>query len=150
MKRILSVSSLFLFAFSSISYASQQRVWIFEFPHRSPCGNPNLPAGTYAIHWQTGASEVEVKISGNGHSVDLPATVAPSAVRDELLTHHEGTAEVVEGFTVKSTSFRPKNPQRPQTRFWISWRELALTAEVRFFAKRRLLPQTLGKPYLVG
>jgi Protein of unknown function (DUF2911) len=108
MKRILSVSSLFLFAFSSMTYAADSGSLRFPDPVR--IGSTNLPAGTYAIHWQPGASEVQVKISGNGQSVEVPATVAPSNVRDELLTHREGTTEVVEGFTVKSTSFTIKKP----------------------------------------
>jgi hypothetical protein len=109
MKRFLSASSLFLFAFSSMTYAASNESGSLKFPTAVRVGTTNLPAGTYAIHWQPGAGEVEVKISGNGHSVDVPATVAPSASRDELLTHREGTTEVVEGFTVKATSFTLKS-----------------------------------------
>jgi hypothetical protein len=110
MKRIVGLSSLFLFAFSSMTYAATNESGSLRFPTAVRVGTTNLPAGTYAIHWETGAAETQVKISGNGRSVDVPATVAPSAVRDELLTHRDGATEVVEGFTVKSTSFTIKNP----------------------------------------
>jgi hypothetical protein len=109
MKRILSLSSFFLFVFSAMAFGASSESGSLRFLTPVRVGSTNLPAGTYSIHWQTGASEVEVKISGNGHSVDVPATVAPSAVRDELLTHRDGATEVVEGFTVKSTSFTIKN-----------------------------------------
>jgi hypothetical protein len=100
MKRIFSLSSLFLFAFSSMTYAANNESGSLRFPTPVRLGATNLPAGTYAIHWTPGAGEVQVKISGNGQSVDVPATLAPSSVRDELLTHREGATEVVEGFTV--------------------------------------------------
>jgi hypothetical protein len=110
MKRILSLSSLFLFAFSSMTYAANNESGSLRFPTAVRVGATNLPAGTYAVHWQPGASEVQVKISGNGQTVEVPATVSPSSVRDELLTRRDGTTEVVEGFTVKSTNFTIKNP----------------------------------------
>ncbi len=110
MKKLLSLSSLFLFAFSSMCFAATNESGSLNFPTPVRVGSNNLPAGTYAIHWQAGSGEEQVKISGNGHNIAVPATVAPSAVKEELLTRREGSTDVVEGFTVKATSFTIKQP----------------------------------------
>jgi hypothetical protein len=110
MKKMLSVSSLFLFAFSSMCYAATNQSGSVNFPTPVRVGSNNLPAGTYAIHWQAGSGDVQVKISGNGHDIAVPATVAKGAVQEEVLTRRDGNTDVVEGFTVKATSFTIKQP----------------------------------------
>jgi hypothetical protein len=107
MKTILT--TLFLLALSSMSYAATGSGSV-SFPSAVRVGQNNLPAGTYAVHWQEGSSDVQVTLSGQGHQVSVPATVAPGAGADEVLMHRDGTAQVVEGFTVKATSFTLKTP----------------------------------------
>ena len=110
MKKILTTCSLFLFAFGSMSYAANQESGSVSFPSAVRVGTNNLPAGTYAIHWEPGASDVQVTLSGHGQKISVPATVAPATGRDEVLTRRDGGAQVVEGFTVKTTSFTIKKP----------------------------------------
>jgi hypothetical protein len=81
-----------------------------SFPSTVRVGTNTLPAGTYAIHWQEGSSEVQVTISGNGHEISVPATVAPGSGPDQVLIHRDGSAQIVDGFIVKDTTFTIKNP----------------------------------------
>jgi hypothetical protein len=46
----------------------------------------------------------------HGHEVSVSATVAPSVGSAQVLMHRDGSAKVVEGFTVKATSFTTKTP----------------------------------------
>ena len=110
MKRILSMCSLFLFAFGSMSYGANQESGSVSFPNTVRVGANNLPAGTYKVHWQAGSSEVQVTLSGNGHEISVPATATPGVGQDQVLEHRVGNTQVVEGFTVKDTSFTIKNP----------------------------------------
>jgi hypothetical protein len=110
MKRFLAACSLFLFALGSVSYAATRESGSVSFPGTVRVGTNTLPAGTYAIHWQEGSSEVQVTISGNGHEISVPATVAPGSGPDEVLIHRDGSAEVVDGFIVKETTLTIKNP----------------------------------------
>jgi hypothetical protein len=108
MKTILT--ALFLSALGSMSYAATTGSGSVSFPTAVRVGESNLPAGTYAVHWQEGSSDVQVTLSGHGHQVSVPATVAPVTGRDEVLMHRNGTAQVVEGFIVKATSFTLRTP----------------------------------------
>jgi hypothetical protein len=99
-----------LFLFASMSYAATTGSGSVSFPSAVRVGQNNLPAGTYAVHWQEGSGDVQVTLSGHGHQVSVPATVAPGVGRDEVLMHRDGGAQVVEGFTVKATSFTLKTP----------------------------------------
>ena len=110
MKTILTTCSLFLFALGSMSYAATTGAGSVSFPTAVRVGANNLPAGTYAVHWQEGSSDVQVTLSGHGHQVSVPATVAPGVGSDQVLMHRDGSAQVVEGFTVKATSFTLKTP----------------------------------------
>jgi hypothetical protein len=110
MKRILTTCSLFLFALGSMSYAATTGSGSVSFPSAVRVGTNNLPAGTYAVHWQEGSGDVQVTLSGHGHEVSVPAKVAPGVGSDEVFMHRDGSAQVVEGFTVKATSFTIKNP----------------------------------------
>jgi hypothetical protein len=102
--------TLFLFALGSMSYAASTGSGSVNFPTTVRVGANSLPAGTYAVHWQEGSSDVQVTLSGHGHQLSVPATVAPSAGTDEVLMRRDGSAQVVEGFTVKATSFTLKTP----------------------------------------
>jgi hypothetical protein len=110
MKRILIACSLLLFASGSMSYAANTESGSVRFPDPVRIGTNNLPAGTYSIHWEAGSGDVQVKISGNGHEISVPAIVSPSVDRDQVATRRAGGSEVVEGFTVKATNFTIKNP----------------------------------------
>jgi hypothetical protein len=109
-KRILTISSLFLFAFGSMSYAANQESGSVSFPNTVRVGTHNLPAGTYKIHWQAGESDVQLTLSGNGHQISVPATGTPGAGPDQVLEHRDGSTQVVDGFKVKETNFTIKNP----------------------------------------
>jgi hypothetical protein len=109
-KQILTISSLFFFAFGSMSFAANQESGSVSFPSTVRVGSNNLPAGTYKIHWQVGSSDAQVTISGNGHQVTVPATVAPASGPDQVLEHRDGSGQVVDGFTVKETNFTLKTP----------------------------------------
>jgi virulence-associated protein VagC len=93
-----------------MSYAATQESGSVSFPSAVRVGTNNLPAGTYAVRWQPGSSDVQVTLSGHGQKVSIPATVAPGTGADEVLLHRDGSAQVVEGFTVKETSFTIKKP----------------------------------------
>jgi hypothetical protein len=93
-----------------MSYAANTGSGSVSFPSAVRVGANNLPAGTYAVHWQEGSSNVQVTLSGHGHQVSVPATVAPSAGSDQVLMRRDGSAQVVEGFTVKATSFTLTTP----------------------------------------
>ena len=110
MKRILSICSLFLFAAGSMSYAGNQESGSVSFPSTVRVGTNNLPAGTYKIHWQAGSSDAQVTLSGNGHQITVPATVAAGNGPDQVLIHRDGSCQVVDGFTVKETNFTLKTP----------------------------------------
>jgi hypothetical protein len=110
MKRFLTACSLFLFTLGSVSYAATRESGSVSFPSTVRVGTNTLPAGTYAIHWQEGSSEVQVTISGNGHEISVPATVAPGSGPDQVLIHRDGSTEIVDGFIVKDTTFTIKNP----------------------------------------
>ena len=110
MKRILSMCSLFLFAFGSMSYAANHESGSVSFPSTVQVGANNLPAGTYTVHWQAGSNEVQLKLSGNGHEISVPATATPAVGQDQVLEHRVGSTQVVDGFTVKDTNFTIKNP----------------------------------------
>jgi hypothetical protein len=110
MKRLITAGSLFLLTLGSVSYAATRESGSVSFPSTVRVGANSLPAGTYAIHWQEGSSEVQVTISGNGHEISVPATVAPGSGTDQVLIHRDGSAEVVDGFIVKDTTFTIKNP----------------------------------------
>jgi len=109
-KKILVTCSLFLFAFASNSYAADRESGSISFPSAVRIGTNDLPAGTYAIHWQPGSSDAQVTLSGKGHEISVPATVAPGVGPDEVLMHRDGKTQVVEGFTVKATTFTIKTP----------------------------------------
>jgi hypothetical protein len=109
-KRILATSSLFFFAFGSMTYAANQESGSVSFPSTVRVGANNLPAGTYKIHWQAGSSDAQVTLSGNGHQITVPATVAPASGPDQVLEHRDGSSQVVDGFTVKDTNFTLKTP----------------------------------------
>ncbi len=110
MKKILSMCSLFLFAFGSMSYAANQGSGSVSFPDTVRVGANSLPAGTYSLHWQVGSSDVQLTLSGNGHEISVPATVTPGTGTDQVLMHRDGSADVVDGFTVKDTNFTIKTP----------------------------------------
>ena len=110
MKSILSLSSLFLFAFCSMSYAANQESGSISFPDTVRVGTNNLPAGTYTVHWQLGSSDVQLTLSGKGHQISVPATVSTGVGQDQVLLHKDGSAEVLDGFTVKDTNFSIKAP----------------------------------------
>jgi hypothetical protein len=110
LKRFLTACSLFLLALGSISYAATKESGSVSFPSTVRVGTNSLPAGTYAIHWQEGSSNEQVTISGNGHQISVPVTVAPGSGPDQVLIHRDGSGEVVDGFIVKETTFTIKNP----------------------------------------
>lgn len=110
MKRILTISSLFFFAFGSMTYAANQESGSINFPTTVRIGANELPAGTYKIHWQVGSNDAQVSLSGNGHQITVPATVAPGNGPDQVLEHRDGSTQIVDGFTVKETSFTLKTP----------------------------------------
>ena len=107
MKKILSISSLFLFAVASVNFAAAKESGSVSFPNEVRVGNTTLPAGSYSVHWEAGGNQV--KLSGNGKEVSVPVAEGPGNNRGEVLMHHAGNADVVDGFTVKSTSFTIKN-----------------------------------------
>jgi hypothetical protein len=109
-KRILTICSLSFFAFGSISFAANQESGSVSFANTVRVGTNNLPAGTYKIHWQAGSSDAQVTLSGNGHQITVPATVAPGNGPDKVLEHRDGSTQVVDGFTVKETNFTLKTP----------------------------------------
>jgi hypothetical protein len=109
-KKILITCSLFLFAFGSMSYAAGKESGSVSFPSAVRVGTNNLPAGTYAIHWQPGSSDAQVTLSGKGQEISVPATVTPGVGRDEVFMHRDGKTQVVDGFIVKATTFTIKNP----------------------------------------
>jgi hypothetical protein len=92
-----------------MSYAANTSSGSVKFADPVRVGTVTFPAGTYAIHWEPGAKDVQVVISGHGHEVTVPATVAATGAKDEVLTHRDGSAQVVEGFTVKANSFTIKS-----------------------------------------
>ena len=106
MKKILTISSLFLFAVASVSFAATKESGSVSFPNTVQVGNTTLPAGNYSVHWEAGSNEV--KLTGNGKEVSVPVTEGPGATRGEVLMHRAGNVDVVDGFTVKSTSFTIK------------------------------------------
>ena len=110
MKRFLTTCWLFLFVLGSVSYAATRESGSVSFPGTVRVGTNTLPAGTYAVHWQEGSSEVQVTISGNGHEISIPATVAPGSGPAQVLIHRDGNTEIVDGFTVRDTTFTIKNP----------------------------------------
>ena len=110
MKRILTTCSLFLFAVASMSYAAATGSGSVSFPSAVRVGANNLAAGTYAVHWPEGSSDVQVTLSGHGQKISVPATVAPGVGSEQVLMHRDGSTQVVEGFTVKTTSFTLKTP----------------------------------------
>jgi hypothetical protein len=81
-----------------------------SFPSAVRVGQNNLPAGTYAVHWQEGSSDAQVTLSGHGQKISIPATVAPGVGMDQVLMHRDGKSQVVDGFIVKATSFTLKTP----------------------------------------
>ncbi len=110
MNKILSTASLFLFVVGSVSFAAAKESGSVSFPSTVRVGTATLPAGTYSVHWDAGSSnDVQLQLSGKGHDVSVPATAAPAVTRDEVLIHRAGTTDVVDGFTVKTTSFTLKN-----------------------------------------
>jgi len=110
LKRILSISSLFFFAVGSMSFAANQESGSVSFPNTVRVGTNNLPAGTYKIHWQAGSSDAQVTLSGNGHQITIPATVAPATGPDQVLEHRDGGTQVVDGFIAKETNFTLETP----------------------------------------
>ena len=110
MKKILTTYSLFLCALGSMAYAATTGSGSVSFPSAVRVGANNLPAGTYAVHWQEGSSVVQVTLSGHGQKISVPATVAPGVGMDQVLMHRDGSTQVVEGFIVKATSFTLKTP----------------------------------------
>lgn len=110
MKKTLTTYSLFLFALGSMSYAAATGAGSVSFPTPVRVGANTLPAGSYEVHWQVDSSDVQVTLSGHGQKISVPATVAPAAGSDQVLMHRDGDAQVVEGFTVKGTSFILKTP----------------------------------------
>jgi hypothetical protein len=108
-KKIISTASLFLFAVGSLSFAASKESGSVSFPSTVRVGTTTLPAGTYSVHWDAGSNDVQLQLSGKGHDVSVPATAAPAVTRDEVLIHRAGTTDVVDGFTVKTTSFTIKN-----------------------------------------
>jgi Protein of unknown function (DUF2911) len=110
MKKFSIMCSLFLFAFGSLSYAAGKESGSVSFPSAVRVGTNNLPAGTYAIHWQPGSSDAKVTLSVKGNEISVPAKVTPGVGRDEVLMHRDGKTQVVEGFTVKATTFTITNP----------------------------------------
>lgn len=110
MKKFLSICSLFLFAVGSMSYAASKESGSVSFPSTVRVGATVLPAGTYSVHWEAGSSnDVQLQLSGEGKKVSIPATAAPTASRDEVLMHRDGSTDVVDSFTVKATSFTITN-----------------------------------------
>jgi hypothetical protein len=107
-KRALSLTSLFFFTFGSMSYAATQQSGSVSFPNTVRVGANNLPAGTYKVHWQAGSSDSELTLSGNGHQVTVPATLAPATGPDQVFEHRDGSSQVVDGFIVKETNFTLK------------------------------------------
>jgi hypothetical protein len=109
-KRILSMCSVFLFAFGSMSYGANQESGSVSFPNTVRVGANDLPAGTYKVRWQAGSSEVQITLSGNGHEISVPATATPSVGQNQVLEHRVGNTQVVDGFTIKDTNLTIKNP----------------------------------------
>jgi hypothetical protein len=109
-KRILSMCSLFLFAFGPMSYGANQESGSVSFPNTVRVGANDLPAGTYKVRWQAGSSEVQVTLSGNGHEISVLATATPGVGQNQVFEHRVGNTQMVDGFTVKDTNFTIKNP----------------------------------------
>jgi hypothetical protein len=108
-KRILGICSLFFFAFGSMSYAANESGSV-SFPSTVRVGTNNLPAGTYKARWQAGSSDTQITLSGEGHQITVPATVAPGTGPNQVHLHRDGSAQVVDGFTVKETNITLKTP----------------------------------------
>jgi hypothetical protein len=109
MKRALSLYSLIFFTFGSMSFAFTQESGSVSFPNTVRVGAQSLPAGMYKVRWQAGSSDAELTLSGNGHQVTVPATLAPAAGPDQVFEHRDGNGQVVDGFIVKETNFTLKN-----------------------------------------
>jgi hypothetical protein len=81
-KKILTTYSLFLVALGSalgsMSYAATTGSGSVSFPSAVRVGANNLPAGTYAVHWQEGSNDVQVTLSGHGQKISVPATSRPA------------------------------------------------------------------------
>jgi hypothetical protein len=108
-KRILTISSLFFFAFGSTSYAANESGSV-SLPTAVRVGANNLPAGTYKVRWQAGSSDAQITLSGEGHQITFPATVAPGTGPDQVHLHRDGSAQVLDGFIVKERSITLKTP----------------------------------------
>lgn len=109
-KRILSICSLFFFAFGSMSYAADQKSGSVSFPDTVRVGTTSLPAGTYKLHWEAGSSDTQITLSGEGHRVTVPATISVGPGPDHVLEHQDGNTQVVDGFTAKGINFTLKTP----------------------------------------
>jgi hypothetical protein len=109
-KRILSICSLFFFAFGTMCYAADQESGSVSFPDTVRVGATSLPAGTYKVHWQAGSNDTQITLSGKGRQVTVPATLSPGARRDQVLEHRDGNTQVVDGFTAKGANFTIKTP----------------------------------------
>jgi hypothetical protein len=107
-KRALTLYSLFFFTLGSMSYAATQQSGSVSFPNTVRVGTNSLPAGTYKVRWQPGSSDTELTLSGNGHQVTLPASLAPATGPDQVFEHRDGSGQVVDGFIVKDTNFTLK------------------------------------------
>ena len=110
MKQLLITFSVFSLALASASYAATRESGSVSFTSAVRVGTSSLPAGVYAIQWQEGTGQVQLKISGNGHEISVAATAAAAAGPDEVLTHRDGAAQVVDGLVVKETALTIKNP----------------------------------------
>jgi hypothetical protein len=113
MKNNLIICSLFLLTAAPLSFAANEAKGGVSFPNAVRIGNQSLPAGRYEVHWQPGASDAPVTISGNGHKISVPAKLASAPGPDVVDMHASGKDQVVDGFTTKSTSFTITTPTTP-------------------------------------
>lgn len=65
-------------------------------------GATSIPAGHYQLRWTADSGDTDAVLAANKHQYTIPVTVKTGSTGDnEVLTHSDGNAQVLEGFKVK-------------------------------------------------
>jgi hypothetical protein len=70
-------------------------------------GATSIPAGDYTLHWAADSGDTDLTISAGKLHYSIPVTVKRSPDKQTgntgVLTHNDGTADVLDGFRIKDT-----------------------------------------------
>jgi hypothetical protein len=102
---MLKISRLVLLSIVTVAtaYAAPGHSGSVTIDTEVHAGATSIPAGHYTLRWAADSGNTDLVLAANKHEYTVPVTIKQDSARgdNQVLTHSDGGAQILEGFKVK-------------------------------------------------